>query len=58
MEAEVFQYRCLEGVLNWAERAAIPVAWLAASEIQQKLGRVQVKHICPANGMLVKIKKL
>ena len=55
---ELKQYRGLAGVLNWAGRAAIPVGCYAASDMQQKLGLVRVKHICSANGMLAEIQKL
>lgn len=42
--AEVTQYRGLAGTMNWAGRAAIPVACFAASNMQQKLGS-KFKHI-------------
>ena len=57
-QSELTQYRGLAGMLNWAGRAAVPVACFVASDMQQKLASVRVKHLCSANGMLAELKKL
>ena len=55
---ELTQYRGLAGMMNWAGRAAVPVACFAASEMQQKLADARVKHLCSANGMVAEVRKL
>lgn len=55
---EFVDYRGLAGKLNWAGRAAVPVACFAASDMLQRLGNVRVKDICTGNGLLAEIRKL
>ena len=49
---EIFEYRLLSGKLHYLSQCFLPYAWFFASKMQQRLGRLTVRHLIEAHDML------